>query len=159
MKYFIFGGNGFVGRYLANALLERNEKVVVCDLHPTLDERVTKGCEYRQTDIRDKQQLSTIPISVDDIIINLAANQYHTKVPRDRRNYFFSVNTVGTENILEAIYNKGCRNYLMFTTDMTYGKPQYFCLLTLNIRKILSAHTVRARKHVKKSALNIGRRV
>lgn len=61
MKYFIFGGNGFVGRYLANALLERNEKVVVCDLHPTLDERVTKGCEYRQTDIRDKQQLSTIP--------------------------------------------------------------------------------------------------
>lgn len=32
MKYFIFGGNGFVGRYLANALLERNEKVVVCDL-------------------------------------------------------------------------------------------------------------------------------
>lgn len=103
MKYFIFGGNGFVGRYLANALLERNEKVVVCDLHPTLDERVTKGCEYRQTDIRDKQQLSTIPISVDDIIINLAANQYHTKVPRDRRNYFFSVNTVGTENILEAI--------------------------------------------------------
>ena len=125
MKYFIFGGNGFVGRYLANALLERNEKVVVCDLHPTLDERVTKGCEYRQTDIRDKQQLSTIPISADDIIINLAANQYHTKVPRDRRNYFFSVNTVGTENILEAIYNKGCRNYLMFTTDMTYGKPQY----------------------------------
>ena len=125
MKYFIFGGNGFVGRYLANALLERNEKVVVCDLHPTLDERVTKGCEYRQTDIRDKQQLSTIPISADDIIINLAANQYHTKVPRDRRNYFFSVNTVGTGNILEAIYNKGCRNYLMFTTDMTYGKPQY----------------------------------
>lgn len=119
MKYFIFGGNGFVGRYLANALLERNEKVVVCDLHPTLDERVTKGCEYRQTDIRDKQQLSTIPISADDIIINLAANQYHTKVPRDRRNYFFSVNTVGTGNILEAIYNKGCRNYLMFTTDMT----------------------------------------
>ena len=60
-----------MGRYLANALLERNEKVVVCDLHPTLDERVTKGCEYRQTDIRDKQQLSTIPISADDIIINL----------------------------------------------------------------------------------------
>ncbi len=28
MKYFIFGGNGFVGRYLANALLERNEKVL-----------------------------------------------------------------------------------------------------------------------------------
>jgi len=125
MKYFIFGGNGFVGRYLANALLQRNEKVVVCDLHPNLDERIVKGCEYRQIDICDRRSLSEMPIAVDDVVINLAANQYHTKVPRDRKKYFFSVNTAGTQNILETIYNKGCYNYLMFTTDMTYGKPQY----------------------------------
>ena len=36
MKYWIFGGNGFVGRYLANALAERKEQVVVGDLHDTL---------------------------------------------------------------------------------------------------------------------------
>lgn len=124
-KYWIFGGNGFVGRYLADALVERNAKVVVCDLQQSIDSRIKPGCEYAQVDIRNKQEIEALTIDKDDIVINLAANQYHTKVPRDRKTYFFSVNTVGTQNVLETIYGKGCRNYLMFTTDMTYGKPRY----------------------------------
>lgn len=123
--YYIFGGNGFVGRYLTNSLLEMNKQVVVCDLHPLLDKRIQKGCQYIIVDIRDKETLLRISFTADDIVINLAANQYHTKVPRNRKDYFFSVNTEGTRNILAAIYEKGCRNYLMFTTDMIYGKPQY----------------------------------
>jgi dTDP-glucose 4,6-dehydratase len=55
----------------------------------------------------------------------MAANQYHTKVPKEREQYFRSVNTEGTRNLLEVIYDKGCRNYIMFSTDMTYGKPHY----------------------------------
>lgn len=125
MKYYIFGGNGFVGRYLANALLERKEQVVVCDLQKEVDERILGNSGYITVDIRDKGALRMLPVKVDDIVINLAANQYHTKVPRNRKEYFFSVNTEGTRNLLEVIYEKGCRNYLMFTTDMTYGKPQY----------------------------------
>jgi dTDP-glucose 4,6-dehydratase len=39
--------------------------------------------------------------------------------------HFHSVNASGTGNVLETIYGKGCRNYLMFTTDMICGKPQY----------------------------------
>jgi dTDP-glucose 4,6-dehydratase len=125
MKYYIFGGNGFVGRYLANALAERKAEVVVCDLHPTLDTRICPEVAYQQVDIRDKAAIDALPIAQDDLAINLAANQYHTKVPKNRKEYFFSVNKVGTENILASIYAKGCRQYLMFTTDMTYGKPQY----------------------------------
>lgn len=125
MKYWIFGGNGFVGRYLANALSERKETVVVCDLANNIDKRINIACEYYKVDIRNKKLIDELPIADKDIVINMAANQYHTKVPRDRRNYFYSVNTVGTKNILESIFEKGCRNYLMFTTDMTYGKPQY----------------------------------
>lgn len=123
MKYYIFGGNGFVGRYLANTLIERNYDVLVCDLHPSLDSRINKKADYIQIDIRDKKVISTIPFEKDDLVINLAANQYHTKVPRNRKEYFFSVNTVGTRNILEVLFEKGCSKYLMFSTDMTYGKP------------------------------------
>lgn len=125
MKFWIFGGNGFVGRYLANALQERGENVVVCDLSSSKDKRIKETCQYSQVDVRKKDTIAALPIGQDDVVINLVANQYHTKVPRDRKTYFFSVNTEGTRNILEAIYEKGCRNYLMFTTDMTYGKPQY----------------------------------
>ncbi|MDR3002493.1 MAG: NAD(P)-dependent oxidoreductase [Fibromonadaceae bacterium] len=125
MKYYIFGGNGFVGRYLANELLTLNKKVVVCDLHERLDNTINKFCEYYQIDIRNINDIQKLPIKNEDIVVNLAANQYHTKVPRNRKEYFFSVNTVGTENILSVIYKKGCRKFLMCSTDMIYGKPRY----------------------------------
>lgn len=114
-----------MGRYLANALLGRKAQVVVCDLSKSINEDIQADCTYQQVDIRDKVGLKSLGIAKEDIVINLAANQYHTKVPRDRKTYFFATNTEGTRNILSVIYEKGCRNYLMLTTDMTYGKPQY----------------------------------
>ena len=125
MKYWIFGGNGFVGRYLANALIERKEQVVVCDLHNTLHSDILSSCEYRCVDIRDTKALASLPITKEDVVINMAANQYHTKVPKNREEYFRSVNTEGTRNLLAIMEQKGCTKYIMFSTDMTYGKPQY----------------------------------
>lgn len=125
MKYLIFGGNGFVGRYLANKMIEQGKNVVVLDILPELDKRIDKRCSFISLDIRDKAKLEALDIQKDDILINLAANQYHTKVPRDRKRYFFETNTTATKNILETAFQKGCMNYIMFTTDMTYGKPQY----------------------------------
>lgn len=125
MRYWIFGGNGFVGRHLADALTGRGLPVAVCDLSERIDGRIKPGCGYYRTDIRDRKQIDDLPVAAEDVVINMAANQYHTKVPRDRKDYFFSVNAKGTENILASVYGKGCRNYLMFTTDMTYGKPLY----------------------------------
>ena len=125
MKYWIFGGNGFVGRYLANALLERNEQVVVCDLQCTLHEDISTACSYQKIDICDTERLSNLPIEREDVVINMAANQYHTKVPKNREEYFRSVNTEGTRNLLLTMEHKGCTKYIMFSTDMTYGKPQY----------------------------------
>ena len=125
MKYWIFGGNGFVGRYLTNALLERNEQVVVCDLHNTIHEDISTVCSYQKIDIHDTEGLSHLPIEKEDVVINMAANQYHTKVPKNREEYFRSVNTEGTHNLLLTMEHKGCTKYIMFSTDMTYGKPQY----------------------------------
>ena len=116
MTFWIFGGSGFVGRYLAQALQDRGEEVAVCD--------ITADAPYK-VDIRDKQALGNLPIGKDHVVINMAANQYHTKVPKDREQYFLSVNTEGTRNLLEVCFKKGCRKYIMFSTDMTYGKPRY----------------------------------
>lgn len=125
MKYLIFGGNGFVGRYLANKLAGNGEQVLVLDKTPVLDTRIDSRCGFISLDIRDREALAGLDIGKDDIVINLAANQYHTKVPRDREKYFYETNTVATRNILDVAYGKGCMSYIMFTTDMTYGKPQY----------------------------------
>jgi dTDP-glucose 4,6-dehydratase len=127
MKYYLFGGSGFVGRYLADALCRQGCEVFVCDIreYATDKQDAPHKVSYIKTDIRDREQISALPIVCEDIVVNLAANQYHTKVPRKMKEYFFSVNTQGTENILQVIFEKGCRNFLMFTTDMTYGKPRY----------------------------------
>ena len=125
MKYVIWGGNGFVGRYLADKLFSMNNNVVICDIQEVLDCRVDSKCEYLQIDVRCPESFEKLALDKDDIIINLAANQYHIKVPKDRQAFFYDTNTVGTENILKYAYAKGCMRYIMFTTDMTYGKPQY----------------------------------
>lgn len=123
--YYIFGGNGFVGRYLANELINLQKEVTVCDIQNSLNENILKSANYLYVDIRDKAQLEKIDFLKDDTVINLAATQYHQKVPKNRHDYFFNTNTVGTQNLLEVLYSKACKSYIMFTTDMTYGKPQY----------------------------------
>lgn len=125
MKCFILGGNGFVGRYLANRLHDEGVEVIVSDIQNELHCDIASEVKYIPVDIRDAKELDNLPITSDDIVVNLAANQYHTKVPRDRTRYFEEVNTKGTRNILKASYEKGCRKFIMFTTDMTYGKPIY----------------------------------
>lgn len=128
MGVIIFGGNGFVGRWLIKSLQQDSIDLLCCDIGSG---PAQTGIAYRQVDIRDKEQLMDVPITDEDIVVNLAANQYHEKVPRKhRREYFFDTNTRGAENILQTAFDKGCRKVIQFTTDMTYGKPQYLPLDT-----------------------------
>ena len=123
--FYILGGNGFVGRYLAIELSKQNKETAVIDLHDALDSRIPENVKYIKADIRNLSELEAIDFAENDILINLAANQYHTKVPKNRHAYFFNTNTVGTKNILTVMEEKGCKKLIQFTTDMTYGKPQY----------------------------------
>lgn len=124
-KYIIFGGNGFLGRYLAEALLKRGKNVLICDKRKSKLSIYDK-VNFLKVDITNFKDLEKIPYDKDDIVINLAANQYHLKVPRKNRNeFFFDVNYKGTENILKSMRNTECCKLIYFSTDMTYGKPQY----------------------------------
>lgn len=123
MKIVIYGGNGFVGHWLIKKLQEMNYQILSCDLQK---DSVMAGVDYQQVDIRDLEQVRRVRLEQDDIVVNLAANQYHTKVPRKNREaYFFDTNTTGAGYIIKAAFEQNCRRIVQFTTDMTYGKPQY----------------------------------
>lgn len=123
-KYIVFGGDGFVGHYLIKELLQRGEKVLACDMVQTAD--IYENCDFQKVDITNTDELKKVKMSADDIVIHLAARQYHLPVPREGRNeFFFEVNYQGTANILAEMAKKGCCRMIYFSTDMTYGKPQY----------------------------------
>ena len=122
MRYVIVGGAGFVGYHLIEELLHTENEIAVIDIKPT--ERLE--VEHYLIDIRDKKSLLDFSFRHDDIVVHLAATQYHERVPRQgRKEYFFDINCKGTENLLEAMAEQQCRRLIFFSTDMTYGKPQY----------------------------------
>lgn len=129
MKYVIFGGNGFVGSHLTSKLCSLGANVVIADINkevnPLIKEIDKELLCYKVVDIRIPSSFRDIKIDEDDIVINLAANQYHNKVPKNAKEYFFSTNVDGVRNILEFLKDTRCRKYIQFTTDMIYGKPQY----------------------------------
>lgn len=123
-KFIIFGGDGFLGRYLAKELLKQNKKVLICDINKTAD--IYPRADFCKVDITNLEELKNVNMLPDDIIINLAARQYHVKVPRkNRREFFFAVNYTGTANILKIMEQNNAHQLIYFSTDMTYGRPKY----------------------------------
>ena len=123
MRYVLTGGSGFVGRHLAAELARLGQETAVIDIVPPAE-----AAEFCHIDLRDKAALEQFDFREDDLVVQLAANQYHHKVPQGEQaahDYFFSVNLAGTKNLLSVMEQKGCRRLIFFSTDMTYGKPQY----------------------------------
>ena len=123
MRHVIIGGSGFTGRFLARQLLGDGENICIVDLVPPEDQILCKEI-FLRLDIQDPGALAGLRLQSEDVVYHLAARQYHGRVPRfDRDNFFRSVNTNGTRNILERMEQSDCRKVVYFSTDMVYGVP------------------------------------
>ena len=99
MKHIIFGGDGFVGRYIARDLLARGEEVLVCDLSRS-DLPVYDHAAFLGVDVRDKTAVEAVPMAADDKVYNMAARLLMPPVKKkDRDAAFFSVHVDGTHHI------------------------------------------------------------
>lgn len=128
MRYVIIGGSGFVGKELGKLLLQRGEgEIVNLDLVPS-------GLPVQDVQ-QDITQEIRFQFRADDIVVHLAANQYHHKVPQKNRQAFFEdVNVAGTQNILKKMSEDGVHQMVFFSTDMVYGKPQYLPVDTKHVQ-------------------------
>lgn len=124
MRHIIVGGDGFVGRYIARDLLEKDESVIVCDIKKS-EIPIYDRAEFMIVDITDKDQIRQIPVGEDDIVYNVAARMLHPIVRRrDRHDYFFSVDFEGAKDVVDHAMQQGCDRLIQFSTDMVYGLLQ-----------------------------------
>ncbi len=126
-RYVIVGGSGFVGQELISLLQKKDIRdIVVLDIIPPKIKT-----NYFFCDIEKNVNFEFFP---EDIVIHLAARQYHHKVPRKgRKDFFENVNSRGTENILRQMKKCNARKMIFFSTDMVYGKPMYLPVLENHI--------------------------
>ncbi|KQT86141.1 NAD(P)-dependent oxidoreductase [Aurantimonas sp. Leaf443] len=121
MKHILFGGDGFVGRHLAQRLVQDGEQVVVADIAKS-DLPHYGRAEFLQTDVTDRDAVARVPIAPGDMVYNLSAKMLSPlQVRAKRHDFFFPVNYHGTVNIIEAMDRAGARDLVHFTTDMIYG--------------------------------------
>ena len=138
MRHIVIGGSGFIGNFLVKKLIEQDKEVIVCDLI-----RPKIACEFKKVDIRKEGEVREIGFEKGDIIYHLASHIYDCKVPRfGVRQYFYETNVAGTKNILNAMYETGCKKMIYFSTDKVYGIPKTIPIKETHIKKPIGPYGV-----------------
>lgn len=124
MRYIVIGGSGFVGQELIRQLKEKGENnIIVLDIVSPRSE-----VEYVKQDITEE---ITFDFKPGDIVVHLAANQYHHKVPRRGRQEFFeNVNCRGTENILKKMRVDGASEMVFLVRTWCTENRSIFLLMS-----------------------------
>lgn len=122
MKHIIFGGDGFVGRYLASDLADRNQKVVVADITKSALPHYGQ-VQHVRCDVTDAASVMAVDIDPDDMVYNMSAKMLSPiQVRAKRYEFFWPVNTFGAGNIMAAMAAADAHQLVQFTTDMVYGR-------------------------------------
>lgn len=125
MRYLITGGAGFIGSYLAEALLERGDEVcVIDDLSTGSMENIKhligwKGFKHIIDTVLNKPLMAELVDEVDVVFHLAAAVGVRLIVKRPVRT--IETNVKGTEVVLELASKKE-RMVVQFSTSEVYGK-------------------------------------
>lgn len=121
MKHVIFGGDGFVGRYLAKDLAERGHEVLVADIAKSNLSHYS-AVKHQYCEVTNSASVAAINIAPDDMVYNMSAMMLSPIQKRiDRYPFFYPVNTFGAANIMAHTAKSGASKLVQFTTDMVYG--------------------------------------
>ena len=106
-KVVVFGGNGFIGSYVIEELLERNYEVVSADLHtsPYVDDRY-----FQQCDILDAQKVNEV-VKGAHIVYNFAGFA-NLDDAIENPVKALELNVMGNLNILEACKNNHIKRFV-----------------------------------------------
>lgn len=115
----VTGGSGYFGSILVDRALARGQKVRVLDLNPP-DPRPGAAVDAIVGDVRDDALVREATAGVDVVLHNVA------QVPLARdRDLFWSVNVVGTANVLSAARAAGVSKVVHTSSSAIFGIPEH----------------------------------
>src|SRR4029079_3814052 len=125
MTHIVFCGNGFLGRYTVQYLLEAGQQVLVCDIAKDETLPIYQKAQFLKCDITHRARVAQVPFERDDIVYNLAARMLHPIILRaERYEYFYSVDYHGAVHIIEQMERARCDQLVPLSNDIVHGPLQ-----------------------------------
>lgn len=122
MKAVVFGGSGFVGSHVADALSERGHETTVVDV--VASPYLLEGQRFEEADIRDLDRVQEI-VAGHDVVYNFAGLADIADT-RSQPIGSASLNVVGNTNLLEASRLAGIKRYVFASTIYVYSEAGGF---------------------------------
>ena len=123
MKVIVFGGNGFLGKYIVKELISRNFKVTVFDKYP-LNKKYKKNFRFIKGDIENKNKVIRA-IKGQDVVYHLAGisdigDAMISPIKTSK------INILGTLNILEGCVKFRVKRFIFASTIYVLSKQGGF---------------------------------
>ena len=115
--HLVTGGSGYFGSLLVARLLAKGEKVRIFDILDATDR--PPEVEFIEGDVRDKAAVNKAVQGADIVHHNVAM----VPLAKDK-NAFWSVNSTGTANVLEACRAAGIRKLVYTSSSAVFGIPE-----------------------------------
>ena len=120
-RVFITGADGFLGRSLVAAMLQGGqfETIVAADVRTVPAERCLPGVIYLEQDVRDPTLAAHLATHAIDTVVHLAS--IVTPGKQSNREFEYSVDVLGTRNVLDACVAQGVQHLLVSSSGAAYG--------------------------------------
>lgn len=123
----VTGGAGFIGSHIADALIERDQRVVILDnLSTGSADNLPSKAEFHRCDIRSTEAANLVANLAPKAIFHHAAQMDVRRSTREPK-FDAEVNIFGTLNLLEAAVAAGVEQFLFASTGgAIYGEQEHF---------------------------------
>ena len=120
MNVLITGAAGYIGHQLVQYLSEKtNYTIIACDIRDDHPFKTFTNVTYLKMDIRSDDVLRILKESTVDVVVHLAS--IVTPGKKSNREFEYSVDVLGTKNILEACVQTDVKRIIISSSGAAYG--------------------------------------
>lgn len=120
MNVFITGAAGYIGQQLVKLLLQQQKhRVIAADIRDASPFEHHENLTYVKLDVRSKEAVTIMKDYRIDVVVHLAS--IVTPGKKSNREFEYSVDVLGTKNILNACVASGVKRIVISSSGAAYG--------------------------------------